>query len=198
MKEAEIQEKLKAGFMRARIIFEMIGNPKEHVIKTLKGYIANIKSDERIITLGEDYAEPEEMDDGKLWSTFCELEVLIKDLETFTWLCVNFSPASIEVLEPDEFLITNKDLGIWLNELLLRLHEIGIGFKQQASENELLKRNMNALVRNSVLLALSEPKTQEMIAKSIGVEPSELLTPFLEAMVKEGRIRKEGDVFVKA
>jgi hypothetical protein len=197
VKEAEIQEKVKAGYIRARIIFEIIGNPKEHIIKTLKGYMANIKTDERLIVLSEEYAEPESMDEGKLWSTFCETELLGKDLEVFTWLCINFTPASIEIIEPEEFLVTNKDLAIWLNELLLRLHEIGVGFKQQTSENELLKRNFNALIRNSILLTVTEPKTAEIIGKAIGVEPVELLMPFLDVMIKEGRIKKEGDAFVK-
>jgi len=197
MKEKEIKELVEKGWLRLRVIFEVIGNPKEHVIESIKLYMDNIKKEERLKMLNEDFAEPEELEEGKLWSTHCEAEILAEDLEVVTWLCVSFTPASVEIIEPEEFLVQNKDLGVWLNELLIRLHEIGISYKNVLSENELLKKNINALIRNSILLALEKPKTASEISKTVGIDDPTLLEPFFIAMKKEKRIEQQGETYTK-
>src|SRR5687767_13589124 len=99
MKDSQIREHIAKGWIRAIITFEVVGKPKEHVERSLGEYIDNVKKDERVIFLKEDREEAIEHEDG-MFSTFSESEMLVKGLDTFTWLCINFSPASIEVLEP--------------------------------------------------------------------------------------------------
>ena len=172
----------------------MAGNPKEHVEKTLKLYIDSIKEDPSYVFMNEYYA-PSEEHDG-VWGTFYESEILIGGLEKFNMLCFNLGPASVEVLKPESITLTDKKITDWYNDLLSKIQEVGITVKNLNSENDLLKVNLNRSIRNCVILALSEPKTLEEISEKIGIDTAHLL-PFVEAMIKENSITKDGEKYHK-
>ncbi|RJQ17327.1 hypothetical protein C4573_04720 [Candidatus Woesearchaeota archaeon] len=153
-----------------------------------------MKKNKGIIVLHEEFGKPEE--NNKLWSTFAELELLVEGIEKFVYICVNFTPSSIEILEPKELTFTDKNMTDWLNELLSLMHEIGMNYKETKINNELYLKSMNALVRNCVLLALEKPLAARDLSKKTGVD-EKTLTPFLEAMEKEKRIHKQGALYAK-
>jgi len=180
----------------ARIVFEIVGNPKEHVIETINRYLTSIKQEEGITFKKEYIADVEERDG--LWSTFAEVELIVPDLDKLTWLCVNFTPASVEILEPAEFHLTDKQVSDWQNDLLALLHEIGAHAKNMTSENDLLKVNINRLIRNSIILALKhapQGMSAPGIGSDIGIEDESALKPFFDAMEKERRIRNEDGTY---
>ena len=182
--------------IKAKVVFELIGNPKEHVVGALKKYLEFLKGDPEMSCSEEYLAEPEEQEG--LWSTFAEITVDVASLDKLIWLCTNFTPASVEILEPDEFKMTDKNVTDLLNDLLSRLHEVTVMTKNATSENELLKVNINRLIRNSALIALKYvPRglRPEELARELGVEQEDALIPFFDAMEKEGRIKKTNGVY---
>ena len=140
-----------------RTIFEVLGRPKEHVEKTIKAYIENIKTDDQIKIIKEEYESVEEIEEG-MFSAICEAELEVGDIEKLTWLCMNFSPASIEIISPPAITMEDKDITHWLNDLLSKLHEIGVKHKSITSQNEGLVRSFNAMTRNAIILTLNESK----------------------------------------
>ncbi|MFH1212270.1 MAG: hypothetical protein V1659_05085 [Candidatus Woesearchaeota archaeon] len=199
MNEKEIKLKIKEqGWIRINTMFELLGSPKEHVEKVIKGYIEEIrKNKEFIIITKEEYGDTVEKEGG-LWSVFAECEMIIKNLDTITWLCINFMPASIEIIEPTKFNIDARELVNWTNDLLSKLHEVGASTRQSTSERDMLLKNINALLRNFILSSLrSGPLAAEDISKYIGVPAKELL-PLFDAMVKEKSIKKQGEKYSRA
>jgi len=194
MNDKELKTFIDKGHILCRVIFEMAGNPQEHVEKTLKEYINNIKEDPDYIFIKE-YMAPCEENEG-VWSTFYESEILVSNFEKLNLLCFNLSPASVEILQPESFHISEKKMGEWYNDLLSKLHEIGIVVKNFNSENDLLKVNLNRCIRNCVTLALSEAKTAAEIAERVGID-EEHLQPFIDAMVKEKNLVKDGEKYRK-
>lgn len=194
MKEKEIKELVAKGHILCKIIFEMAGNPKEHVETTLKKYVAAIKEDPDYIFMNEQY-EPAEENDG-IWSTLLEAEVLVKNFEKLNVLCFNLTPSSIEIMEPESFTITQKDMMYWYNDLLSKLHEISASLKNLSSENDLLKVNLNRAIRNSIVLSLTEPKTTDEVVIKTGID-KEHLQPFLDALIKEKSITLESGKYSK-
>lgn len=187
MKENEIRERLKKGWLRAVVTFEIVGKPQQHIEKSLTTYLDNIRKDERIVMLEEDREEAIEHEDG-MFSTFAECEILVENLETFTWLCINFSPASIEILEPDSIHVESRDIANWLNDLLAKVHDIAVDYRSQKGAQEHLIVAMNQLIRNSILISLEKgPLSAEEIAKKTGIVHDQLET-FLEHMLKKGRL----------
>lgn len=195
MKDSEIKNLIDKGHIQCRVIFEMAGNPKEHVETTLKNYIKAIKEDPSYIFLSEDYADLEENDEG-VWSTFCESEIIVENLEKLNILCFNLGPASIEIIAPESMELSEKRLGEVYTDLISKIHEIGATMKSLNSENELLRVNMNMLIRNSVMLVLDEARNIEYISEKVGID-TENLKPFITAMIKNKDIVQDGENYHK-
>lgn len=171
-----------------------MGSPKEHIVKSLQNYIKALKQNKGIEVLSEDYAEPEQQ--NEVWSTFVEVDVLVEGIEKFVYVCFTFTPASIEILAPEELTFSEKNMTDWLNELLSLLHELGLTVKQTKQENQILKKSLNNLMRNIIVLGLDAPMQKKALAKKIGAD-EKLLEPFLDAMEKEKRIIKKGTTYSK-
>lgn len=194
MKSKEIKEYLEKGYLYINVLFEIVGNPKEHVEAMLKRVIDGVKTNKDIVLFKEDYGEVKDAGDG-LWGTFCESEMLVKDIKTISWISFNFSPASIEVREPKELLLKDKDLSSFFGELLSALHQNNMIAVKAKSDSKNLLLNFNKLVRNAVAISLKErDKTSEEIGKSIGLDEKGI-NSVLEAMIKEKTIEKQGDIY---
>ncbi len=189
MKEKEIKEKINQGFLRIRVLFEIIGKPKEHIEKTMKAYLENIATDDRLHIL-ESEVEPAEELEEEMFGVVGEMELLVEGIDIISWLAINFSPASIELIEPEKLLLEQKEITHWVNDYLAKLHEVGVIQKSMKSQEEGLIRNFNAMTRNAIILCLNEPRDTDFISKKIGmgVEHAE---KFLEALIKEGKVVKE-------
>jgi hypothetical protein len=194
MNDKELNEFISKGYVLCRVIFEMAGNPKEHIEKTLRNYINNIKEDPDYIFIKEYNAPCEEMDG--VWSTFNESEILVANFEKLNILCFNLSPASIEILRPESITITHKKLGEWYNDLLSKIHEVGITVKNLTGEGDLLKVNLSRSIKNCVILALDAPKSAAAVAERVGID-AEHLQPFLDSMIKDKILVKDGENYRK-
>jgi hypothetical protein len=194
MKESDIRERITKGWVRALITFEVVGKPAEHIESALARYIENIKKDERIVFLREDREAAAKVDET-MFSTFCEAELLVKDLETFTWLCINFSPASVEILEPDSKHIEARDLTNWINDLLSMIHEIGTAHRTQTAATENLTVAMNQLIKNAIILSLRQgERTAAQISTDTGVHETQL-EPFLSHLIGKAKIVKTNNTY---
>ncbi len=199
LSQDEIKKKVKKeGWLIVKMIFEMVGKPKEHIEKTLKAYMTNIKTDERVHCLSEEYAPVEKTDDGDFFTGFCDADLLVQNLETLNWLMVNFMPASIEILEPAEFKLEARHIQNWLNDMVAKLHEISGNVRQGNNTIQFLTKNMNALIQNMILMAVSGgASTTAEISKKVGI-PEEQLKPFFEHMIKNGQLALNGKKYEKA
>ena len=107
----------------ARIILEVIGKPKEHLIQTLED-LANQINEEKGVKIEEKLIhEPKLLKDQKeLFTTFAEIEVVVEDPLFLARLMFKYMPAHIEIIEPERFNLTNSGYADILNELIRRLH----------------------------------------------------------------------------
>lgn len=179
--------------IRVRAILEVLGKPKEHVEKTIKDYVAQIKEDSGIMILQENYADCKEVD--KLWSIFVELEIVFQGMEYMIAFCFNYMPSSIEVIKPQEILFKNSEISNIMNDLMGKLHDVDAVAKKLRAESDFLKRNLKVAVQNYIIVLL---KVREMddkeISKFTGI-PNEELKIVLEELIKENKIKKEEDKY---
>lgn len=189
MTKIDISQKMDQGWIRLNGIFQIIGQPKKHVEDTIKTYVQTIKTTEGIEIINEDYETAEEVEEGT-FSAIVEVDMIVHGFEKLNWLCMSFTPASIEIIEPKTITLTDKEGTHWANDLLAKLHELGILQKSAKTLQEGLVRNFNAMTRNAILLCLTEPRTIEEITKKIGMT-QEHTNMFLEALIKEKKIVEE-------
>lgn len=179
--------------IRCRTIIEVLGKPKEYVEDSIKQYIEHIKEDSELVVLNEDYSEIKE--EGKLWSKFVELDLVIKGTSKLLAFCFEYMPSSLEVIKPAQLIMTNPELSNFLNDLQARLHSVDMIVKQSKAENDFLKHNMNALLHNAILICLKVSKLSiHQLSQVTGIDKKELEI-FVEKLLKENKIKKENELY---
>lgn len=196
-KKSLINEKLDQGFIHCRTIVEMLGAPREYIVETLKFYVEKIKQSDKVVVLNTDFSKPKKED--KLFHIYVEIEMLVKDASELAFFCFDYMPSSIEIIQPDTFSYRAANFSSFFNDLQGRLHNLDMLAKNLVAENKNLKKNAGALLRNLVILTLKFKGDMNVgeISKNVGIPP-EQLKPFLEKHIKEGHLRKEGDIYKAA
>jgi len=190
-KKREIKEKVAEGRILARIIIEILGKPKEHVEKALRVVVDKIKEQKDVKVIEEKLFDAEKQEE--MFSTFAELGILFKNMETLVGFCFDFMPSSVEILDPEKLSFKSNNFAGLINDLLTRLHQINLKVVQNNAEKKILKKNMLNMLKNTVMILLSIKSMQlEQLSKSSGVNEKDL-KPLLDSMVKEKIIDlKEG------
>ena len=190
-KKKEIKDKVAEGRILTRIIIEIVGKPKEHVEKTLRVVIDKIKEQQDIKIVEEKLFDAEKQEE--MFSTFAELGILFKNMETLVGFCFDFMPSSVEILDPEKLSFKSNNFAGLINDLLTRLHQISLRVVQNNAEKKILKKNMLNMLKNTVMILLSIKGMQlEQLSKSSGVNEKDF-KPLLDVMVKEKTIDfKEG------
>ncbi len=178
----------------ARIIIEMLGAPQSYIEKTMSTYVDKLKKTHTVLKTDIAPAEPKD----KVFSTYAELEMRFKDLPSLLDFCFESMPSSVEVVEPNEFSIKLDRLNAFLNDLQSRLHEADAIIKTERTRQQLLDINTINVFRRFLLHVVEQgPKTASEISHYVGVHPKEL-TPFLDKLVKEKKMKKDGDQYAHA
>lgn len=193
---AEAEKQGQNAHIRCRTIIEVLGKPKEYVEDSIRQYVEHIKEDSELVILNEDYSEIKEQ--GKLWSKFVELDLVIKGTKKLIGFCFEYMPSSIEVTKPEQLVMSNIELSNFLNDLQARLHNVDMIVKQLKAESDFLKQNMNAIIHNAILICLKVSKLSlEQLSQVTGVDKKELEI-FVEKLLKENKIKKEDGFYTFA
>ncbi|MFT4304905.1 MAG: PCI domain-containing protein [Candidatus Woesearchaeota archaeon] len=181
---------------QVRAIIEILGKPKEHVVKTLNNYINKIKEDKDFDVEEEHYEEPVEQEDQKgVFSTFSEITFNINDINKLISFCFDYMPSSVEIIEPENFNLSSKHLTDLLNDMQSRLHHTEMLTKKLFEENKAFNSSLNVLTRNLVMLSLGNRSLDiSTMSKLIGISEDKL-KPFLDKMVEEKRIKFEDNLY---
>lgn len=141
----------------------------------------------------ETYAKLEQK--GNLWCTFAELEIVVKDIESLIGFCIDYMPSSIEIIKPQEIIFKNTSMSSFLNDLQAKLHNLDMIVKKLRVEGDILKRNLNAALKNSIMIALAQKKLKkDDLSKITGIAKEEIES-FLGNLEKENKIKKEEDIY---
>ena len=194
----KLREKLDQGFVLCRIIIEVAGRPKEHIENTMKLLMEKIKEEEdTVLTKGQAFKTKEiEIKNEKMYSSYAEIEILMKNVSRIIGFCFDYMPSSIEILEPSDLKTTILDFTELLNELLTKLHNTDMVLKNTRAENKILTDNASALMNNLFIHILSkEPKPLSKISKQMGI-PEKQLKPFIENAIKQNFIEQLEDKYL--
>ena len=132
---------------------------------------------------------------ASLWSKFVELELVVKGTSKLITFCFEYMPSSLEVLKPEHIILSNPEISNFLNDLQARLHNVDMIVKQSKAENDFLKHNLNVMLHNAVLICLKVSSLSlDQLSQITGVDKKEL-EAFTENLLKENKIKKEGEIF---
>jgi hypothetical protein len=170
---------------QSRAIVEIVGAPKEYVAETIRSYVDKIDETAKVKLVKVTFEEPTE--ERKLWSTFADIEFMVKTPEALIFFCFDYMPASIEIMQPEELTYRSTDFTAFFNDFMARLHKVDLLVKDLTAKNKALLRNSNLILRNMVVLTLAYngPLQEADLADKVGISAKQL-QPFLKTMTDEG------------
>ena len=109
--------------LKASLILEIIGRPKEHLIQALEDIIKKIDDEKGVSVKTKNIPGPKPMKDQKdLFTTYAEVEVEVEEAIFLAILMFKYMPAHIEIIYPEKLVFQNNYFSEILNELTRRLH----------------------------------------------------------------------------
>ena len=124
--------------IRALMILEVIGKPKEFLTETLENLIKQMDSEQGVSVKGKNVREPKKMEEktgvadsksGNLkiarqdfYASFAEVEVETENIFSLVYLMFKYMPANVEISSPEVLALTNNGWNDVLNEIIRRLH----------------------------------------------------------------------------
>lgn len=196
MAKINIKEEIDKGALYSRVIFEIFGKPKENVEKALKLLVQKLRELEKVKVVVEKQFEPEKKDE--MWAGFTEVELLVKDSTTFINLVVDYLPASVEIIEPQDISLPALEMSGMLNDLSVKLIDMNLEYQKSRVKADLVMKKLNTLISINLLRSLREkPSTVKELSDELRIEQEDL-KPFLKDLVNTQRIEeKEGKYSVK-
>ncbi len=182
--------------VKVRAIIELAGRPKEHVENSMKLLIDKLKTQEDLkVEEAEIFDAKKLVEEGSMYTIFAEIVLDAQDLIALSRFCFDYTPSSIEILEPEQLKVDAAIANNFLNDLLGRLHETDMVLKNVRAEHKALNVNATALLRNFIMMCLRDgEKPLKEIAELVGIS-EEQIKPFISAMIESNIISEIGDKY---
>lgn len=105
----------------ARFIIEIAGKPVENVEKALNLVLKKINDDKRYKVVSSDVAEPILDEETTLYGGFLDIEIKFAEVNEILGFILDYTPSSVEVIEPEKISLDNNYLTGILNDMSLKL-----------------------------------------------------------------------------
>ena len=119
-------------------VIELVGSPKEHVEEVMKKIVDKVKESYKLVD--SKTFDAKQMD--KLWAIFSELTIKFNKIEDLIGFCFDYMPSSVEIINPNKFIVNNTDINTLLNDLVGRLHEYDMMMKNLKAVNSVMKKQI--------------------------------------------------------
>ncbi|SRR3989344_4135708 len=119
-------------------VIELVGSPKEHVEEVMKKIVDKVKESYKLVD--SKTFDAKQMD--KLWAIFSELTIKFDKIEDLFGFCFDYMPSSVEIINPNKFIVNNTDINTLLNDLVGRLHEYDMMMKNLKAVNSVMKKQI--------------------------------------------------------
>lgn len=149
----EAKEKIMKGWLHTHLIFEVLGRPKEHILEVLDLLIKRLGETKNVEILKSKIHEAKVVKSQEqtqnrvqeLYSSFAEVEVVIKDLAKLIEVIFDYMPSSIEIVSPKDLKLELSDANALLNDLATRLHSYNMALSAFKAERDILAAKLAEL-----------------------------------------------------
>jgi hypothetical protein len=161
------------GKVKANLVFEMLGRPKEHVDGAMAEFVkqldveSGIKITNKTVHPAKLY-EPKELEKSneiqvkqELFTTFAEIEVSAEKIMDVALLVFKYLPSHVEIISPENFSLKNSEFNILLNETIARLHNYDSIAKTALMHNQMLAKKFLELKGEKQGVEIIEEKKVE-------------------------------------
>lgn len=128
--------------IKARMVVEALGTPKETLSRALKAIIGGIEDRKDVEVTKKEIAKPEKIKNSFLYSGFIEFECKVKDFQTLLGLILDFLPSVVEIIEPDSISMPSVELQPILNDLISKLKRYDNNIKALIAKTVILEKKL--------------------------------------------------------
>lgn len=127
--KAKVKDMESKGWMTVSFIFEVLGNNKEIVEKSLKEHVGKLETIKTCFVYEKKFSEAEEVEKpiknlDKGYSQYVDVECMVKDLTTLFVIAISYGPSSIEINKPEKMQLKAGDLQHLVNLVAGTIHKI--------------------------------------------------------------------------
>jgi hypothetical protein len=134
--------------IRAKFVFEILGKPADYIKQALSELIDNFAKFKGLTVTEKIIHEPKEFENESkvkgFYTTFAEVEITAEDLNGVLNIVLNYLPAHVEIIEPEELRFSNCDLSLTLSALASKLHQYDEIAKALAMERNVLLNKLKS------------------------------------------------------
>ncbi len=135
--------------IKSTIILEILGRPPEHLKKTLKDLIEKMGKEKGVNILNKKINEPVELEKKKgFYTSFAEIELETDTLMILNSIVFRYTPAHVEIMEPENITMKNEEVGELLSETIRRLHKYDEVARILQNEKKILETKLKKLEEN--------------------------------------------------
>ena len=133
----------------ARVVLELVGGPKEHIENTLNEMIEKIKKEPGItlVEFHKEEAKETEVEKGikGIFSAFAEVEIRTEDPHRLLTFCLDYTPSSLEILEPQSLKLSSRLYSSIMNDMLANIHKFSTYIVNINAEYKVLKKELEKI-----------------------------------------------------
>jgi len=119
------------------LVLEILGRPKEHVKEALNTLVIRMGTEKGVKILSKTYHDPVPVEGSKeLFTAFAEVGLELDSLSNYLGIVFAYMPSNIEVVKPEQLVLTKSDLNQLANTLTQRLHNYDAVTKQALAERD--------------------------------------------------------------
>lgn len=155
--------------LEIRLIIEILGKPKDHVLLTMKNLIAQLEKEKGVTLTQQTVHEPRLVKDSKeLYTTFAEIEAQFESVNVFFGIIFAYMPSNIEIISPSSMKMTNEEVGTIGNTLIGRLHLYESVTKKLVSDRDILMNKLKSMGVSFQQNSPAQPAPQNVSEKIPG------------------------------
>ncbi len=124
----EADSKVKSGWIRAWMIFEVLAVKEDVTRKSLETLIGKLERDTRVRVYRNSYGEFKKVDNPIKgvecgYSLTCEVEMVAQNLDCLAQIVMEYGPSAIELLEPSKISMEIGEAQSMLNSVSHIMHQ---------------------------------------------------------------------------
>lgn len=158
--------------IRALIILEILGRPAGYIVESMENIANKIGTEKgiRIITKKIHEARAVEKTNN-LFTTFSEIEIAAENIETLFRIMFAYHPSHVDIISPENFVLTNTSINLISNEIIRKLHQYDEIAKILSMERNIFASRLKQagiMPEDAVKDAMAPKTAPETITKTSG------------------------------
>jgi hypothetical protein len=150
--------------VKANIIIELMGRPKEHLKEALKTLVVKMGSEKGVRLIDKRYHSPKAMKKtDNLFVSFAEINMEFDSLEYFFAIIMGYMPSNVEIYEPERFKLNTHELNSFSNYIVSKLHRYDELAKRALVERDILLKQLQYIKSGGKIENLMRGQVQNKV-----------------------------------